>query len=370
MMFSLPSEDGRKYKYLQLTMNINENISKSKTWILLFRTILFVLLGLFGIISCSKTDRHEASSEKEKDPGIHETYESGPASMTIDADKKEMTVAERLNLTISVVVDEDYEVTMPDLAGKLEKFGVVDWHTTQPELTDSKKKKITRSYVLEPFLSGDYAIPPMEVKFSKKGGGEAGGHSLSSSQITIKVNSILPADMKEMKLNDIKPPVPYPTDYRKWLLTGGCALILIAACVLTWIYIKRRRKMLDVPAVMLTPHEIAYKELDELSAENLVEKGEIKLYYQRVSGILRRYIENRFGLRAPEQTTEEFLAGLDMDRGLPENYKPLLKTFLRHCDLVKFAEFKPGYEDIIRAFESCKDFIRGTEEKGVEANAV
>ena len=320
--------------------------------------------------SCSKTEKDQTSSTKEMTAGIHETYENGPASLTIDADKRSMTIAERLNLTITVIVDEDYDVTMPDLAGKLEQFGIIDWHTTQPELMDNRKKKITRSYVLEPFLSGDYKIPSMEARFYKKAEGEAKGHSLSTSEIAIKVNSLLPADMKDMKMNDIKPPVPYPTDYRKWMLIGGGVLLLAAAGVMTWIYIKRRRKMVDAQAVMLTPHEIAYKELDELAAENLIERGQIKLYYQRVSGILRRYIENRFGLRAPEQTTEEFLAGLDMDKGFPDSYRPLLKTFLRHCDLVKFAEYRPGYDDILRAFESCRDFVRGTEEKEGVTDAV
>jgi len=345
--------------------NLNKKILP--VWAVLL-SVLFSCLLL--VTSCSKIEKQGTSSEKAQDAVIHETYENGPASLTLDADKRSMTIAERLNLSISMVVDEDYEVTMPELAGRLEQFGIVDWHTTEPELVDNVKKRITRSYVLEPFLSGDYKIPPMEARFYKKAGGEANGHSISTSEITIKVNSILPADMKDMKLNDIKPPVPYPTDYRKWLLIGGGLLLFAAAGVMAWIYLKRRRKMVDAQAVMLPAHEIAYRELDELAAENLIERGQIKLYYQRLSGILRRYIENRFGLRAPEQTTEEFLAGLDMDKGFPDSYRPLLRTFLRHCDLVKFAEFRPGLDESLRAFESCRDFIRGTEEKEVPADAV
>lgn len=332
--------------------------------------MLLLISCLVLIISCSKTEKQDASSVKEEDAGIHETYENGPASLTLDADKSSMTIAERLNLTITVIVDEDYEVTMPDLTGKLEQFGIVDWHTTQPELLDNNKKRITRTYVLEPFLSGDYIIPPMEAGFYKKAEGETNSHSISTSELTIKVNSLLPEDIEEMRLNDIKPPVPYPADYRKWILIAGGAFILAAAGIFIWLYMRGRRKAIDAHAVMLTPHEIAHMELEELVAENLVEKGEIKLYYQRVSGILRRYIENRFGLRAPEQTTEEFLGCLDRDSGLPDNFKPLLRTFLRHCDLVKFAEFRPGQEESLRAFESCRDFIKGTEQSGVADDAI
>jgi len=345
------------------------NNSKFKTPGFLLGTIIIVLC-LLSVVSCAKGEKESSPTGKMGNNGIHQTYENGPATLTLDADKKEMTVADRLNLSVSVVTDEDCEVTMPDLAGKLEKFGIVDWHTTQPELLDNKKKKITRTYVLEPFLSGDYTVPSMELKYYKKEEGEAKGHSVSTSEMTIKVNSLLPADIKDKKLNDIKPPVPYPVDYKKWMMIGGTALFLAGAGLLTWLYIRRRRKVLDVEGVMLPPHEIAYKELDELAAENLIKQGMVKLYYQRVSGILRRYIENRFGLRAPEQTTEEFLAGLDMDRGFPDSYRPLLRTFLRHCDLVKFAEFMPGVEESRQALESCRDFVRGTEEKEVGANEV
>ena len=54
-------------------------------------------------------------------------------------------------------------------------------------------------------------------------------------------------------------------------------------------------------------HEQAYRELERLLARELIEKGQVKEFYAGVSGVLRRYIENRFGLKAPERTTEEFL---------------------------------------------------------------
>ena len=110
-------------------------------------------------------------------------------------------------------------------------------------------------------------------------------------------------------------------------------------------------------------HDLAYRELEKLVSEGLPNKEEIKRFYQRISGILRRYIENRFGLHAPEQTTEEFLAGLEIARDFPGKYNSLLTVFLTHCDLVKFAEHQPKQEDIQKTFDSCKAFIEGTEER-------
>jgi hypothetical protein len=351
-------------------MMIETEHIKSKSKIKIIVTwISLALLCLFSMISCTKSAKETTTSGKPVSTGIHESYENGPASLVLDADKKEMTIAERLNLTLSVIISEDYDVTLPAFGDKLENFGIVDYHTSQPELADKNKKRITRSYVLEPFLSGDYTIAPFEVKFRKTGAGDAEEHSIKTSEITVKVTSLLPADMKDKKLNDIKPPVPYPADYRIWLWTGLGILAAAAIAFGIFIFLKRR-KIADGQAVLLTPHELAYRDLNQLASENLIERGEIKHFYYRISGILRQYIENRFGLRAPEQTTEEFLSGLDKDASFPSEYRILLRTFLRNCDLVKFAEFKPDKEEIEKTFESCRAFIHGTEEKEGVPDAV
>jgi hypothetical protein len=349
--------------------NINCNKLKTEMRISIYIMVPLALLCLFVAVSCSRTGNQTASTAGDKAAVIHESYSNGPASLTLDADKKEMTIAERLNLTLTVTISEDYDVMMPNLGDKLEKFGIVDYHTSPPELTDKNKKKITRSYVLEPFLSGDYAIPAMEVKFGKTGAGDTEEHSIKTSEILIKVTSLLPADMNVKKLNDIKPPVAYPKDYKLWVWIVLSALVIAGIAYGAYLFLKRK-KVVDSHAVLLTPHELAYRELDQLAVENLIESGEIKHFYYRISGILRQYIENRFGLRAPEQTTEEFLSGLDKEASFPSGYRVLLRTFLRNCDLVKFAEFTPAKEVIDKTFENCRAFIRGTEEKGVEPDAV
>jgi hypothetical protein len=339
-----------------------KNQSRMPTsWLRVFFVFLLVAL-MVSAFSCSKEEATDGSREEE-DKGIHETVERGPATLFLDIDRKEITVAERLNLKLTMVVDEEYEVKLPGFGEKLEQFGIVDYDTTQPELTEENRKEVSRSYVLEPFLSGEYIIPSMEVTFWKEEEEETEAHKIETPEVTIAVKSILPEDLEEVKLNEIKPPVPFPRSYRLWIWLGVGSALVVVGITVTVILIPRRRKVEEVWSQRIPAHELAYEELRRLVAEDLVKKGEIKIFYQRLSGVVRHYIENRFGLHAPEQTTEEFLSGLETAQEFPGTYKPLLKTFLNHCDLVKFAEHQPQTEDIQKTFDSCKAFIKGTEEE-------
>jgi hypothetical protein len=111
---------------------------------------------------------------------------------------------------------------------------------------------------------------------------------------------------------------------------------------------------------MIPAHEVAYQRLRELVAQDLVAQGMIKEFYERISNILRHYIEDRFDLRAPERTTEEFLFELGSSSALEGADKERLREFMTHCDLVKFAKFQPEAAQIQRTFDLVKEFIEKT----------
>ncbi|MEZ5363751.1 MAG: DUF4381 family protein [Bryobacterales bacterium] len=131
-----------------------------------------------------------------------------------------------------------------------------------------------------------------------------------------------------------------------------------------WLWWRSQRKPAPVPVEPLRPiDEIALSELDALVAEGLAEQGRIKELYGRVSDILRRYIEARFGLRAPEQTTEEFLSELRRTLGFDPAHRALLRQFLEHTDMVKFAESRPIPPQIDATLAACRRFITETKPK-------
>ena len=112
----------------------------------------------------------------------------------------------------------------------------------------------------------------------------------------------------------------------------------------------------------LLAHEVAYKQLQALRQKDLIRQGRIKEYYSEISDIIRHYLENRFLLKAPEMTTEEFLFYVRDKAELVREHKSLLKDFLVACDLVKFAKHTPSAVDMEAIFASAKKLVDETRE--------
>jgi hypothetical protein len=71
-------------------------------------------------------------------------------------------------------------------------------------------------------------------------------------------------------------------------------------------------------------------------------------------------IEARFGLRAPERTTEEFIRDALSSRKLSDAHRDLVAGFLEQSDLVKFARHAPGQADMRNALDSAGLLVRQT----------
>jgi hypothetical protein len=150
-------------------------------------------------------------------------------------------------------------------------------------------------------------------------------------------------------IHDIKGLVPVPHSlWWLWVL-----LVVAAAATAFWLW-KRRRPSSPIAAVPPpTPYETAIRELQRLRADD----PPVEEFYTRLSGIVRRYLEGQLGLRAPERTTEEFLYEVSRDHSLSTEHRELLGAFLQESDLVKFARFRPGAEDMTRAFDAAEKFV-------------
>ncbi len=302
-------------------------------------------LLLAGLMACSPT------GDRKTGPGweFEKSYTAGDAGLSEKVSRKKITAADSIKLVLEATAKEGVPVEFPSPAGKLGKFTVTGCDTSAPVLTGDNRVLLRKSCTLEPFLPGDYRIPPLKVHF-----GEV--TEIETEPVGITVESVLPENVRQTDIKEVVPPVDLPIPWWIYLLV---AVAVAGACIAGYLLWKRRRAARERKPVSL-PHQVALAELKKLMAEDLITKGQAKLFYLRLSAILRHYIEDRFSLRAPERTTEEFLADLRSSRVLTAPQKQLLKDFLEHCDMVKFAEFRPTHEQIDDAVNSCAQFITET----------
>jgi hypothetical protein len=315
---------------------------------------VLVCVGLLAALAgCGKSSKDTtAKTEFEVD----KVYEKGPATVHVRLDKTKMTIADTVLLQLEATLQPGYEIQMPKL-DKLENFGIVDWSNLGKKLDDKNSVVTTYQYRLEPFLSGKYDIPAFTFKFHDPNDPNA-MHELASEPIAVEVASLLGDQRANLTIEDIEGVVEMPKAAQRWWL-WALAVLGVALIPAGW-FLLRSRRAKELVRIFQPAHELAYARLRALVAEELIEQGRIKEFYERISGILRHYIEDRFDLHAPERTTEEFLAELRFTETLAAPDKKVLEEFLTHCDLVKFAKHDPTADQVQRTFDLVKDFIERT----------
>ena len=161
-------------------------------------------------------------------------------------------------------------------------------------------------------------------------------------------------------IRDIKPPLYFPQNYFFLIIIAAVIVAAGLFLLLRFLLKKARAKKPGFNAPSKPAYQLAFDALDALKSKNLPAQGKIKEYYIQLSDIVRHYIESRFTIRAPEMTTEEFLFKLQEATLLTGNHKNLLKVFLKECDMVKFARYGPGVEEIDNSFNAAWRFIEET----------
>ena len=154
-------------------------------------------------------------------------------------------------------------------------------------------------------------------------------------------------------IRDIKPPIEIPTGW-EWLWLPAM-LVTLAALFLLWHWWQKRRAQ-----VALVPPVPAHVRAKQKLEEALALISQPKPFVIAVSDATRTYLEERFQFRAPERTTEEFLRELGGTDLLAGDQKESLGGFLESCDLVKFAKYEPGENELRELHSSAVRLVEET----------
>ena len=324
--------------------------------------VLCSLLVLLSISCSMETGPQNPKNEK----GFSHNYSAGPVVLQQHLNSKEITVADEIELSLEASAPENVKIEFPSPSTSLGDFNLKEILHLKDEMSgagDNLKVTHRVTYILQPYLPGAYTIPAMTITYGESDTSTVVSE-LETEKIEIQVKSLLPPGTDQVKIKDIKPPLLLPPNRLYPVLLIGLILLLTLLAICGFYFWHKRNRKNAEPDVKLSPEETALRELDRLLAENLLTKGEIKLFHLRISDILRRYIENRFSLKAPERTTEEFLVELSRadsaTDALLRGHKTLLTDFLTQCDLVKFAKHKPSLTECKKTVLICREFIEKT----------
>jgi hypothetical protein len=302
------------------------------------------------------------ADDAEETAPLEAQSETGPVRAIVRLAPPAPAIGDPLSLELEVHAESGVELLMPEFGDALDRFAIVDF--TRSEEADDEGGTISRQhYTLAPSRSGAQLIPPLLVEFVDRRAGRdpapegEDAYEFFTEALEFEVAAALPEGASlELraplgKLGAWKTPGRSST---LWILAALAAAAIAAYFGIRAWAIWRSRSL------RRSAYDVAKADLDALLMAPRPRDREMDAFFVRLSDIVRRYLEIRFGLRSPELTTEEFVEELAKSPDLVRSHQQLLREFLNRADLVKFAHLVPDPADVESSLESARSFLEAT----------
>ncbi len=135
----------------------------------------------------------------------------------------------------------------------------------------------------------------------------------------------------------------------------NAVLALLLGAMVVWLWRKVRRSRTS--PTILDPRQAALDALAQLQGQRLPQQGAFEPFYVTITAIVRRFLEECHGVRAPEQTTEEFLHIAAAHPTFNAATQSVLREFLSSADLVKFARHSPNMAQCDSAMDTAHQVV-------------
>ncbi len=283
---------------------------------------------------------------------------NGEITVDLSAEPAVIDPARDLMLTITITAPEGLKPTLPNLQDRFQGFSMAEDFTADP-IEAGGRTLIHQRWKLTPEPAADrYRLAPFAI--SVKRGAPNSEHNFSFATKPV----LFPKQAERPSVTGGPEVTPEPIwiaptakTIALWVLAVIGAILAIAITLYGLTKISAR-----VKEIRMSPIERALTELDRLLRRDLPGKGLFKDFYVELTMVVRRYIERSHHVRAPEQTTEEFLAAAEKHPNFTPEVLAQLKRFLESADLVKFAGQRADLSMTESATEKARQYMNSDAE--------
>lgn len=272
------------------------------------------------------------------------SIEKGGIDFKVESDVVRIDPGRSVFLTVSLKSDESANIELPDLRERVVGFSIAEDFAEEPVRDKDGKVTKTANWKLVPEpCAAVYKIKPFAIA-----GNIAGPVYFESPAEREPVTGAMEVEPKK----DLPP--------LSWKLVGLIASVLVALsaiAALLWLLV--RWIVRKIREHRMSPIERAWVELDRLIKKGLPGRGRYKDFYVELTMVVRRYVQRKYGIKAPHLTTEEFLReiGQGGSAGVPTGSKDL-ERFLESADMVKFAGVEATPEMADEATDSARKYLK------------
>lgn len=280
----------------------------------------------------------------------------GQAKASATLDSTQILIGEQFHLLLEASSEGSARWVWAEVPDSFDHLLVVDRGPVDT-LHHEGKTVFRQSIVLTSFDSGYWQVPPFHFQIITADT-TAGAGVITTDSLQIMVGTVAVDTTKPFR--PIKQIRSVPLNLLAYWPYALGAVILILIIIWLVFFRKPKQKAVREPEVPRDPpYEEAVKSLKALEMEKLWQQNHVKPYYTKLTDILRRYIERRFGVNAMEQTTDELLAKIKPVTKLNQQ-RDNLRYILETADLAKFAKLEPQQEAHEASLKKAYELVEWT----------
>jgi len=299
-------------------------------------------------------------------------------SVVATIDSIQILIGQQAHVTLSVTADQHAAIVLPfdkvasqgyvpgktygEVLPGVELLGIGRADTTTVE---NSKITVSQVYTLTSFDENLYYLPPFEVSVN--------GKKYQSKSLAMKVLGIEVDTLHMDQFFGPKDVMDNPFLWSDWSLTFWLSVMLVLISCIGYYFYTRYRDNKPIIAKIriitrLLPHQKAMKSIETLKVDGPSLSNDnqesLKEYYTRLTEILRKYIEERYGFSAMEMTSSEIIEHL-VAAG-DEKMLSELRTLFETADLVKFAKYSTLMNENDMNLVNAIEYINQTKQENLQ----